>query len=71
MRCLYCVFVYRIFIDNNCYSSPSVTSKVTEKKQNKNIYKKALSFISLFIFYIGLLYELFFIILYSFLYCGL
>ena len=35
---------------------------------NKNIYKKALSFISLFIFYIGLLYELFFIILYSFLY---
>lgn len=39
--------------------------------QNKNIYKKALSFISLFIFYIGLLYELFFIILYSFLYCGL
>ena len=36
--------------------------------QNKNIYKKALSFISLFIFYIGLLYELFFIILYSFLY---
>ena len=36
--------------------------------QNKNIYKKALSLISLFIFYIGLLYELFFIILYSFLY---
>ena len=35
--------------------------------QNKNIYKKALSFISLFIFYIGMLYELFFIILYSFL----
>ena len=35
--------------------------------QNKNIYKKALSLISLFIFYIGLLYELFFIILYSFL----
>lgn len=45
--------------------------KINYKKnvsQHKNIYKKALSFIALFFFYIGLLYELCFIILYSFLY---
>lgn len=36
--------------------------------QNKNIFKKVTSFISSFFFYSGLLYELFFMIIYSILF---